>query len=149
MGGKLDFSTSPVQQRKKISSLPFFRKVQQKRGCRLTTPTHERVFRRVPKNYHDGRYVDTTDNTKLSWPGTTVYFSVTIDRWSVLLSIFRGLCDVWRWTKSDTFVTDLENATLLWTAENLGKLVVVRIRCVSLWLTHPHMYPSSSSSLDV
>jgi hypothetical protein len=33
-----------------------------------------------------------------------VHFSVAIDRESVLLAIFTGLCDVWRTLKSATFV---------------------------------------------
>jgi hypothetical protein len=81
--------------------------------------------------------------------GTTVYFSVAIDGESCFPVIFRGLFDVWRTIKSDTFVTNYQNAVSLLSAEGLTKLFTVRIRCVSLRHTHPHMYPSRSAPLDV
>ena len=81
--------------------------------------------------------------------GTTVHFSVGIDGESCLPVIFRGLFDVWRTIKSDTFVTNYQHPVSLLSAEGLTKLFAVRIRCVSLRRTHPHMYPSRCAPLDV
>ena len=41
-----------------FSRLPFFRKDQQKKDCRITTPKTQGSFEKF-KNYHGGRYVDT------------------------------------------------------------------------------------------
>ena len=72
-----------------------------------------------------------------------------IDSQSVSTVIVRGLCDVYNNINSVTFVTDEQNALSLCPAEGPANLVAVRIRCVSVLRTHPHMYPRSSARLDV
>ena len=79
----------------------------------------------------------------------TVYFSETIDRQSVLPVIVSGLCDVWSKINSATFVTEEQNAFSLCRAEGPANLVAVRIRCVSVLYTQPHMYPQSSPPSNV
>ena len=64
-------------------------------------PRNTRSFRRL-----SCREVCRRQLITLCCHGTTLCFSVVIDRGSVLMSIFSGLCDVWRCTKSDTFITD-------------------------------------------
>ena len=72
-----------------------------------------------------------------------------IDRESVSASIVRAICDVWRKMNCATFVTDEQNALSLCPAEGPRNLLAVRIRCVSVLRTHPHMYPRRSTHLDV
>ena len=79
----------------------------------------------------------------------TVYFSEAIDRQSVSPVIVRGLCDVWSKINDATFVTDEQNAFSLCPGEGPANLVAVRIRCVSVLCTQPHMYPQSSAPSNV
>ena len=79
----------------------------------------------------------------------TVYFSEVIDRQSVSSLILRGLCDVWSKINSVTFVTEEQNVFSLCRAEDPANLVAVRIRCVSVMYTQPHMYPQSSAPSNV
>jgi hypothetical protein len=78
-----------------------------------------------------------------------VYFSEAIDRQSVSPVIVRGLCDVWSKINSATFVTEEQNAFSLCPAEGPANLDAVRIRCVSVLYTQPHMYPQSSAPSNV
>ena len=80
---------------------------------------------------------------------TTVCFSSAIDGQSVSAVIVRGLCDVCNNINSVTFVTDEQNALSLCPAEGPGNLVAVRIPCLSVWRSQPHMYPRRSVSSDV
>jgi hypothetical protein len=80
-------------------------------------------------------------------PGTTVVFSAVIDRQSVSAPIVRAIRD--GWTTINGKVKDDRIALSLCPAEGPANLVVVRIRCVSVLHTHPHMYPRSSAHLDV
>ena len=72
-----------------------------------------------------------------------------IDRESVFPSIVRAICNVWRKINCAAFVTDEQNALSLCPVEGRANLVPVRIRCVSVLRTHPHMYPRRSTRLDV
>ena len=54
-----------------------------------------------------------------------------------------------RTVKSATSLTDEENVVSLWPSESPTNLVDVRICCISVWRSHPHMYPRSFSPLDV
>ena len=74
--------------------------------------------------------------------GTTVYFSVEIDRENVSPAIVRTMCDVWRTIKSVIFVTDVQNVVSLWSVEGQTNLVDRDVwgRCVSVRSTYPHMY---------
>ncbi len=78
-----------------------------------------------------------------------MYFSPVIDRPRVSVSIVRGLCDVWSKIKSTSFITDEQNAVPLCPGEDLGNLVTVRIRCLSVLYIQPHNYSRSSSPSDV
>ena len=82
-------------------------------------------------------------------PGTTVVFSPVIDRQSVSAPIVRGIRDSWTTINDTAFVTDDHIALSLCPPEGPANLVVVRIRCVSVLRTHPHMYPRISARLDV
>ena len=79
----------------------------------------------------------------------TVCFSPVIDRQSVSAVIVRGLCDVWSKMNSDTFITDEQNVLSLCPTEGPANLVAVRIRCLSVRLIQPHMYPRRSAPSDV
>ncbi len=78
-----------------------------------------------------------------------MHFSVAIDRESVSPEIVRVLRDGWRTINCDVFVTDERRALSLCPVEDRTNMVTVRIRCVSVLRTHPHMYPRSSAPLDV
>jgi hypothetical protein len=82
-------------------------------------------------------------------PGTTVVFSAVIDRQSVSVPIVRVIRDGWTTINGTVFVTDDRIALSLCPAKDPANLVAVRIRCVSVLRTHPHMYPRSSARLDV
>ena len=82
-------------------------------------------------------------------PGTTVVFSAVIDRQSVSAPIVRAIRDGWTTINGTAFVTDDRIALSLCPVEGPANLVAVRIRCVSVLRTHPHMYPRSSARLDV
>ena len=97
-------------------------------------PKNIKVLSKSSKNYHDGRQGRRKLGT-LCCHGTTVHFSVVIDRESVLPGIFRGLCDVWNTLKSTTFVTDEQNTSSMGPPERPKKFVVVRIRSGSLRCT--------------
>ncbi len=75
-------------------------------------------------------------------------FPVVIDRESVSPSIVRAICKVCKKIYSATNVTDEQNSFSQSLAEGPRNLFVVRIRCVSVMCTHPHMYPRGSTSLD-
>ncbi len=74
---------------------------------------------------------------------------MAIDRASVSPGIVRTLRDGWRTINCAVFVTDERSALSLCSTEGRTNLVAVRIRCVSVMRTHPHMYPRSSAPLDV
>jgi hypothetical protein len=78
-----------------------------------------------------------------------VHFLMVIDRTSVSPGIVRSLRDGWRTINCDVFVTDERSALSVCPEEGRTNLVTVRIRCVSVLRTHPHMYPRSSAPLDV
>ena len=80
---------------------------------------------------------------------TTVNFSPKIDKGSVSSVIVRKIRNGWRTINGDVFVTDERSALSHCPGEGLTNLVVVRIRCVSVLRTHPHMYPRSSAPLVV
>jgi hypothetical protein len=82
-------------------------------------------------------------------PGTTVVFSVVIDRQSVSTPIVTTIRDGWTTINDTAFVTDDRIALSLCPTEGPANLVAVRIRCVSVLRTHPHMYPRISGRLDV
>ena len=82
-------------------------------------------------------------------PGTTVVFSAVIDRQSVSAPIVAAIRDGWTTINGTAFVTDDRIDLSLCPAEGPANLVAVRIRCVSVLRTHPHMYPRSSARLDV
>ena len=79
----------------------------------------------------------------------TVYFSLVIERESVSTTIVRAMCDVNRRVESVTFVRDEQNVVSLWTTDDPPNLIVVRVRCLSVLHTHPHMYPERSASLHL
>ena len=81
--------------------------------------------------------------------GTTVGFSVVIDRQSVSKTIVRSHCIVWRMIKSTTCEINEKNALSLCPEEGLRNLVTIRICCLSVLHKHPHMYPQTSVRLDV
>ena len=97
---------------------------------------------------HGGREGE-QEQVTMCWLQTTVYSSEAIDRQSVSPVIVRGLCDVWNKINSPTFVTDEQNAFSLCPPEGPENLVVVRIHCVSVVCTEPHMYPQSSVPSNV
>jgi hypothetical protein len=78
-------------------------------------------------------------------------------RKSVSSPIVRQMSDGWTTINGDDrytdLVTDERNTLSLCPPEGPVNLVVVRIRCVSVLYTHPHMYPrslrQSSARLDV
>ncbi len=76
-------------------------------------------------------------------------FSAAIDRQTVCSSIVREICNVWRKINCATFVTDEQNALSLCPAKGRRNFLAVRIPCVSVVRTHPHMYPQRSTPLDV
>ena len=75
--------------------------------------------------------------------------SEVIDRQSVSTSIFRTICNVSRKINGVTLVMDEQNTLSLCPGEGPGNLFPVRIRCVSVLYTHPHMSPRISTRLDV
>ena len=71
---------------------------------------------------------------------TTVNFSPDIDRASVSSVIVRVLRNGWRTINCVVFVSDERSALSQCPVEDLTNLVTVRIRCVSVLHTHPHMF---------
>ena len=100
------------------------------------------------KRHHGGREGGRQQVT-ICYQEITVYFSVAIDRDSVSPGIVRSLRDGWRTINCTSFITDKRSALSLCPTQVRTNLVVVRIRCVSVLHTHPHMYPRSSEPLDV
>jgi hypothetical protein len=78
----------------------------------------------------------------------TVCFSPVIDR-HVSVVIVRGLCDDWSKMNSTALVIDEQNALSLWSVEHPTNLFAVRIRCLSVRLMQPDMYPRTSTPSDV
>jgi hypothetical protein len=100
------------------------------------------------KRHHAGRE-GARQQVTICYQETTVHFSVSIDRDSVSPGIVRALRDGWRTINCAVFITDKRSALSLCPAQGRTNLVAVRIRCVSVLHTHPHMYPRSSAPLDV
>jgi hypothetical protein len=100
------------------------------------------------KRHHAGRE-GARQQVTICYQETTVHFSAAIDRDSVSPGIFRALRDGWRTINCAVFITDKRSALSLCPAQGRTNLVAVRIRCVSVLRTHPHMYPRSSAPLDV
>ena len=63
MGGKLDFSITPAEQRNVFSRLSFFRKDQQKKIAELRPQKHEDLS----KTIMTGGMSTAADNSMLTW----------------------------------------------------------------------------------
>ena len=107
-----------------------------------------KASRKSSKRYHAGREGRRQQVTLCSHE-TTVHFSVAIDRESVSPEIVRVLRDGWRTINCAVFVSDERSVLLMCPAEGRANMVAVRIRCVSVLRTHPHMYSRSSAPLEV
>jgi hypothetical protein len=74
---------------------------------------------------------------------------MVIDRQSVSVPIVRSIRDGWTTINGTVLVTDEQKVLSLCPTEDQKNLVDVRICCVSVFHTHPHMYPRRSPRLDV
>ena len=76
-------------------------------------------------------------------------FTVVIDRQRVSSPIVRAIRVGWTTINDAASVKDDRIGLSLCPVEGPTNLVTVRILCVSVLRTHPHMYPRNSVRLDV
>ena len=104
---------------------------------------------RKPRTTEQGGREGEQEQVTMRCVEVTVSFSPVIDRQSVSVVIVRGLCDDWNKMNSVALVTDEQNSLSLWSVERPANLVVVRIRCLSVWCIKPDMYPRSCAPSEV